>query len=239
MSVLRKEKKGNFTVIDNAIFKDCRLSYKAKGLLCQMLSLPDGWEFSVEGLATLSSDGRSAVSSALNELKRAGYFRRESIRDGNRIAGIEYVISEVPNVDFLIAENLISEKLTAENPQQLNTKESITDLSTTEGIYIPKPKIAEIKSEFEQLWNLYPKKQGKDKAYGYYERARKSGTTYEEVGQGIAAYREYIQANEIDMQYVKQGSTFFSQKAWADDWTIRSRKKSKNPFMDMLMNGDY
>ena len=101
----------------------------------------------------------------------------------------------------------------------------------------PKPK--ELREEFETLWSMYPKKQGKDKAYGYYERARKSGTTYEEVGQGIAAYREYIEANEVDMQYVKMGSTFFSQKAWGDDWTIRTKQKSGNPFMDMLMNGDY
>lgn len=131
MAVLRKDKRGNFTVIDNAIFKDRTLSLKAKGLLCQMLSLPDGWEFSVEGLTKLSTDGRSAVASALNELQEAGYFRRESIRSGNRIAGVEYVISEVPNADFLIAENLIAEKLIAEKPQQLNTNKSKTKESNT------------------------------------------------------------------------------------------------------------
>lgn len=131
MAVLRKDKRGNFTVIDNAIFKDRTLSLKAKGLLCQMLSLPDGWEFSVEGLTKLSTDGRSAVASALNELQEAGYFRRENIRSGNRIAGVEYVISEVPNADFLIAENLIAEKLIAEKPQQLNTNKSKTKESNT------------------------------------------------------------------------------------------------------------
>lgn len=98
------------------------------------------------------------------------------------------------------------------------------------------PTVSELRDEFGMLWSLYPKKQGKDKAFGYYERARKSGTTYEEVGQGIAAYREYIEANGIDMRYVKQGSTFFSQKAWADDWTIRNkREKSINEFFADLM----
>lgn len=87
-----------------------------------------------------------------------------------------------------------------------------------------KPK--ELREEFETLWSIYPKKQGgKDKAYGYYERARRAGTTYEEVGQGIAAYREYIEANGIEMQFVKMGTTFFSQKAWTDDWTIRNRRQ--------------
>ena len=77
----------------------------------------------------------------------------------------------------------------------------------------------------------------KDKAYGYYQKARKSGTTFDEVKQGIYAYMQYIQANGIDMQYVKMGSTFFSQKAWRDDWS--ARKKSLNPFMDMLREGDF
>lgn len=136
MAVLRKQKKGNFTVIDNAIFKDYTLSFKSKGLLCQMLSLPDGWEWSVEGLAKLSSDGISAVRSALDELEQAGYFRRQQIRKGNKIAGVEYIISETKMCEKLISENLISEnliseKLISENQPQLNTKESNTDLLNT------------------------------------------------------------------------------------------------------------
>lgn len=91
-----------------------------------------------------------------------------------------------------------------------------------------------IKDEFEALWNLYPKKQGKDKALGYYERARKSGTTYEEVEYGILAYKEYIKANNVDTQYVKMGSTFFSQKAWGDDWTIRNRGQSRRELFARL-----
>ena len=159
MAVLRKEKKGNFTVIDNAIFKDRTLSLKAKGLLCQMLSLPDGWEFSVEGLSKLSTDGRSAVASALNELQKAGYFRRENVRSGNRIAGVEYVISEVPNADFLIAENLTAEKLIAENQAQLNTNKSNTKESNTkssslrsEDIYMGLPEnLIEALKDFEEM----------------------------------------------------------------------------------------
>lgn len=230
MAVLRKEKREQFTVIDNAIFKDYELSYKAKGLLCQMLSLPDNWEFSIDGLATLSSDGISAVRSALDELKKAGYFRREQRMKDGKFDGVEYIISETKKYDFPIAENLISENLISENHTQLNTNNNKLPIqSNTKDIY----------TEFENLWELYPKKQGKDKAKGYYERARKNGTTYEEVEQGIYAYKEYISANGIDMQYVKQGSTFFSQKAWSDDWSIRNQSKGSNPFMEMLQTGDY
>ena len=124
MQILRKIKKNNFTVIDNAIFKDRNLSLKAKGLMCLMLSLPDEWNFSIKGLATLSKDGESAVRSTLNELKREGYFYRKQVRKHGKIYKIEYVISEVKNCDFLDVENQQQENLQQENHTQLNTKES-------------------------------------------------------------------------------------------------------------------
>lgn len=95
-----------------------------------------------------------------------------------------------------------------------------------------------IKEEFENLWAMYPKKQGKDRAFKSYQTARKSGTTYAEVEQGIYAYLNYIKVTERDAQYIKMGSTFFSQKAWQDDWTP-PEQKSLNPYMDMLRKGNF
>lgn len=228
MSVLRKEKKSNFTVIDNGIFKDRTLSMKAMGLLCLMLSLPDNWDYSIAGLVALVNDGESAVRSALKELEKAGYFRREQVRENGRIAKIEYVISETKNCENLVVENLKQEKLIQENRPQLNTKELSTNKLRTKDIY----------TEFEKLWALYPRKQGKDKARSYYEKARKSGTTYEEVLNGIVAYKAYIHAEGVENRYIKHGSTFFSQKAWQDDWSI-SPKKTGNAFYDMMMEGGF
>ena len=97
------------------------------------------------------------------------------------------------------------------------------------------PKPSELREEFDVLWSMYPKKQGKVDACKHYQKARKSGTTYEEVGRGICAYNEYIKANRIDMQYVKMGSTFFSQKSWQDDWSIRHpRQESRNDLFARL-----
>lgn len=230
MAVLRKEKKSDYTVIDNGIFKDKTLSMKAKGLLCQMLSLPDNWDYSIAGLVTLVNDGESAVRSALKELKDAGYFRREQVRKDGKIAKIEYVISEIKNCENLVVENPQQENLKQENRAQLNTNTNkVTNSLSKKEIY----------TEFDNLWILYPRKQGKDKAFGYYEKARKNGTSYEEVESGIKAYIQYINDNEVEPQYIKQGSTFFSQKAWQDDWSIRKRPDSGNPFFDMWQEGDY
>ena len=225
MAILRKHQRAQYTVIDNTIFRDSELSNKALGMLCRMLSLPDGWEFSVTGLVALSNDGKSAVMSQLDELEEHGYLVRNQVRDNGKMAGVEYIVSETKMSDFPYAENPHTEKPHTENPTQSITNISNTNKSITKDIYT---------TEFENLWSLYPRKQGKDKAYKYYEKARKSGTTYEEVECGIYAYIRYIQAEQTEPQYIKMGSTFFSQKAWADDWTVVLKPKSSgNPFDDL------
>ena len=76
----KQEKLKDFTIIRNSIFKDCRLSAKAKGVACQLLSLPPTWDYSVKGLVTLFDDGEASIRSALSELEEAGYLRREQSR---------------------------------------------------------------------------------------------------------------------------------------------------------------
>lgn len=126
MAILRVDKTDNYTVIHNAVFYDYGISFKAKGLLCQMLSLPDGWSFSIEGLARLATDGRDSVAKALKELESAGYFRREHNRNGGKYQGIEYIIAETP-----FTEKPKTVKPITENPTQLNTKELSTNKSNT------------------------------------------------------------------------------------------------------------
>lgn len=215
MAVLRKEKHNDFTVIDNAIFRNKELSLKAKGMLCLLLSLPDNWKFSVAGLAGCSTDGKSAVTSALNELEEAGYFHREQSRNGGNFGEAVYVISEVPFSENPMTENPTSGNPMTENHAQYNTNKSNTKELTTKRI-----SISEYEKEFENLWEIYPKKQGKKKALDSYIKARKEGTTYEEVEEGIYAYARLIRAEHRDEQYIKHGSTFFSQKAWLDDFTV-------------------
>lgn len=93
-----------------------------------------------------------------------------------------------------------------------------------------------LKNEFEEIWKLYPRKHGKDKALEYYIRDRRAGATYEEIGKGVWDYRAYTEDEETELQYMKMGSTFFSQRSWKDDWTIRSKKKeSRRDLFERLM----
>ena len=150
MAILRKHKREHYTIIENTVFMDYELSYKAKGLLCQMLSLPDGWSFSIEGLARLSSDGKASVASALDELKAAGYFSRRQVRNGNRISGVEYVISETKLHDFQELENQELENQDAGNQPQLNTNKSSTNKSTTKGYRFKPPAREEVQSYIDE-----------------------------------------------------------------------------------------
>lgn len=152
MAILRKHKTSCYTVIDNGIFKDRNLSLKAKGLLCLMLSLPDKWSFSIEGLSRLSTDGKASVQSTLNELRDAGYFYRVQVRDGNRISGIEYVISEAKLSDFQDVENQDIENQDIGNQSQLNTNKSSNKKSITKDMYKGLPEnLVSTLNDFEEM----------------------------------------------------------------------------------------
>ena len=88
---------------------------------------------------------------------------------------------------------------------------------------------------FEYLWDLYPNKKGKKKAFEAFKRAIKKGATVEQIREGIKAYKRYIKESGIEAKYIKMGSTFFVQEAWSDDWTP-TKDKPKNAFNDFKQN---
>jgi len=70
MAVFRVERTGDYTVMSNFHLKDKRLSLKAKGLLSQMLSLPDDWDYTLSGLSYINRESKDAIRSAVNELEK-------------------------------------------------------------------------------------------------------------------------------------------------------------------------
>ena len=91
MPVFRVSKNRDFTVIANSVFKDRRLSAKAKGILVEMLSLPENWDYTLKGLTTLFSDGIDSIRQGIKELEeKNGYIVRERKRDARgRLGGME------------------------------------------------------------------------------------------------------------------------------------------------------
>lgn len=143
MAVFRVERTGDYTVMSNFHLKDKRLSLKAKGLLSQMLSLPDDWDYTLSGLSYINRESKDAIRSAVNELETAGYIRRRQTTDASgKFAANEYTIFErpiegEPMLDKPSSENPITVNPSAvnplpENPTQLNTKKSNTQKQNTD-----------------------------------------------------------------------------------------------------------
>lgn len=132
MPVIRVNKTKDYTVMANYHFRDKNLSLKAKGLLSMMLSLPNGWGYSVEGLAKLSSDGRASVMAALKELEKFHYLKRSQARDNSgKLGEAIYDIFEQPWSEKPTTVKPTTEKPTAENRTLLNTNRLNTKVLNT------------------------------------------------------------------------------------------------------------
>ena len=156
MAVFRVERNTGYTVMSNHHLRNKELSLKAKGLLSQMLSLPEDWDYTLKGLSHINREKIDAIREAVKELEKAGYIVRSRERDEKgRLRGADYIIYEqpqppdqqppgdgqpptldLPTLENPTLENPTQEKPTLENPTQLNKdisskEQSITDLSST------------------------------------------------------------------------------------------------------------
>ena len=147
MAVFRVEKTKDFTVMSNYHLRDKSLSLKAKGLLSQMLSLPEEWDYTLAGLACINKESKDAIRSAVNELEQAGYItRRQTTTEGGRFGCNEYLIRERPVLPSPLPENPTTDSTPtaipmSENPTQLNinsskTEKEKTDQSSTDSLPI-------------------------------------------------------------------------------------------------------
>lgn len=122
---------------------------------------------------------------------------------------------EIENQKELIGQ--MSDK----NPPKINIDKEL-DIELDKNIN-KKYKLVE---EFEELWSLYPKKQGKKKALDKYIKCRKKNeVTYEIVKQGIINYNRHIEKNKVSSKYIKQGSTWFNQECWNDQYDIEPQRQ--------------
>ena len=97
MSVFRVQKTRNFTIMSNHHLQDNSLSFKARGILSTMLSLPDDWDYTLAGLAKIAKDSVSAVKSGIAELEEAGYIKRAQGRAKNgQFSKNIYDVYEIP-----------------------------------------------------------------------------------------------------------------------------------------------
>lgn len=235
MGIFRVQKTDNYTVMSNYHFKDKRLSWKAKGMLSTFLSLPNDWDYKIHGLAQMSNDGESSVRAGLKELEDCGYLKRNPLKDNGRIIDWEYIIYEIPKsiensecvplVDFPQLEKPQLENQTQLNTNKLNTKElnnSANDFAPDEDTLRKMQdrvkrvnEIDKLGEDFEKLWNIYPSKKGKAKAFSSYCNWIKGKKYMNKTikltnAQMWYAIKKYAKECETNNRYFQNGSTFFN-----------------------------
>ena len=210
MAVFRVEKNRGYTVMSNHHLRNKDLSLKAKGLLSQMLSLPEDWDFTLKGLSLINREQIDAIRAAVRELEQAGYIVRSRERDSQgRLRGADYIIYEQPQpvpdspalenptLDNPTLEKPTQEKPTLENPTQLNKdiqrtnlpkkEKSNTDLSSTHSI---------------PIHSLNPLPYGEDETAQPPERKRTERNdayrVYEEIIKDNIAYDILLQDRSLD-----------------------------------------
>ena len=210
MAVFRVERNTGYTVMSNHHLRNKELSLKAKGLLSQMLSLPEDWDYTLAGLSYINREKIDAIREAVRELERAGYIQRSRERDEKgRLRGTDYIIYEQPpNLDLP----------TLENPMQLNKdiqktdlpkkEKSNTDLSSNHSIPILSPNPSPLREETAE-----PERKGTEAADAY--------SVYEEIIKDNIEYEHFIKHTNIDRERLDEIVSLILETVCTKRKTIR------------------
>jgi len=128
MSVIKREKRSTpFVQIDKRPLQNKELSWKAKGILAYILSLPDNWQLYLNELKEHATDGRDSTASGFKELIEAGYIVKSRIRKAGQFKGFDYIVSETPQTASPKTENPKTVKPKTVNPKTENPQLIIID----------------------------------------------------------------------------------------------------------------
>ena len=172
-----KDKENPYVMINKQFLNDERLSWKAKGILTYLLSMPDDWQIYENELVKHSKDGITSLKSGIKELIELGYIIRKQLRnEKGQFKGYEYCVYEIP------AEIGFSNNGDPNNGKPHTTNNNITnnDLTNkeryiaTEGTNVSKDEkviedcpledndksFADINEEALEFYNLMPRQDG-------------------------------------------------------------------------------
>lgn len=135
--------------------------------------------------------------------------------------------------------NSMQEDTTAYDGIQTHTDKIREDKIREDKISKDKNNISSNAEAFERIWKDYPKKQGHKEALAAFERSVKHGAKIEDIEKGVLRYKEHIEKCNIEMQYVKQGSTYFRQEAWNDVYDDSQKKTESYAGYNIDMFEDF
>lgn len=195
---------------------------KTRILWITMLALAnkDGYvESSFKSLAMLARITTDECLHALEVLSSADEDSRTKTDDGKRIAQVE---GGWQIINYQKYRDSVSEDPHAiqnrERQKRHREKKALLSVTSRDPAYA-------YASEFASIWKLYPDKVGKPAAIKAYIKYREEGDTFEEVLEGVNRYISYIEQKKqktgFDQRF-KNGSTWFNQRGWKDEYVLES-----------------
>ena len=233
MAVFRVEKNRGYTVMSNHHLRNKDLSLKAKGLLSQMLSLPEDWDFTLKGLSLINRESIDAIRTAVWELEKAGYITRQQNRDGKgKMADMIYTIyeqpqprpeaaeEEQPGSENPVLENPTSDNPTSENPvsgnpMQLNKDKQTKDPLTTDGLTTDSIPILSPPSPLGKTAATPPERKGTG------AKSQSAVAVYREIIMDNIEYSHLVQNTRLDRELLDEIVDLLVETACSSRTTIR------------------
>lgn len=241
-TIRRTKKTGNFTTVRNEYLQDVNLSWKAKGLITYIMSLPPDWQLNLSDLKNRSKDGRDATAAGLRELITNGYCQRCKVRgDGGTFVGYDYEVSDIkefepqtenPFMDAPQTENPVAVNPETEKPDTgkptlintnltkdsntLNTNPSNTPQNAFASLFPDEPKVEEPKEKKTLFRN--------SDVYKMVKFENGVGVDYSEFESKFAT----PEFEKVDLVYY-----FHSVSDWSDQ---KNMKRTKNGWLATVRN---
>ncbi len=215
---------------DKVLLKKAPKAILLFGEIYSMLNVTGKFYMNNNTLAKRLDCSRKSIINYINLLKKQGYIETENVIDDetNAIAGRMITLGRVVQQNSLGWSNGIHQGSETGFTQRKhsnrtsNTNDQNSKNSSQSGI-------KQLEEDFNKLWKLYPRKEGKKKAFEAYKRAIKNGTTNKEIQTGIVNYLTQIKVQRTNKQYIKQGSTWFNGECWNDEYNVGQEKSPVNP----------
>jgi len=128
MEIKRIQKSGNYSIISNEILKRKDLSYKAKGLMSFILSLPDDWDLTMNGLIAVSKESKNTIYSIMKELSKFGYIKKERITKNGKVVKWQIIVYEKPHTNICEVEKPHTKKPDPKKPDVENCTQINTNI---------------------------------------------------------------------------------------------------------------
>lgn len=244
-TIRRTKRTGNFTTVRNEYLQDVNLSWKAKGLITYIMSLPPNWQLNLSDLKKRSKDGRDATAAGLRELITNGYCQRCKVRgDGGTFVGCDYEVSDIkefepeqpqtenPFMDTPQTENPVAVNPETEKPDTgkptlintnltkdsntLNTNPSNTPQNAFASLFPDEPKVEEPKEKKTLFRN--------SDVYKMVKFENGVGVDYSEFESKFAT----PEFEKVDLVYY-----FHSVSDWSDQ---KNMKRTKNGWLATVRN---